>query len=61
MAALSFCENSSELRITELLEDGKIKISCENDENEFAFAAVSLDKEDMLVLNDWLLKQIEKL
>jgi len=59
MAALSFREKSSDLRITELLEDDKIKISCEDRDSDFAYAEVYLDKEDIVVLKDWLLKQIE--
>jgi hypothetical protein len=60
-AAISFIEETSELRISELLNTEKVAISCENHDDQFAFAVVNLDKEDMIILRAWLLNQIEKL
>lgn len=59
MAAISFCEEENELRITEILKDNKIRISCENNNNDFI--SVHLDREDMAILIDWLSKQTEKI
>lgn len=61
MADLSFRTKESELRASELLEGDVIKIQCEFIDNQWAWASIELNIEDVKLLIDWLGTQIKKI
>lgn len=61
MAELSFRDKESELRASELLEGDIITIQCEISNNEWAWASINLNVEDVKLLISWLDTQIKKI